>query len=348
MHRQSAPSQRQQGACNGQCQFSRDDNLLFCVTHNRFIDPLKHEQLGECSLDKCGFVVEREGRKLICMISGRTFEFELCEEGSHKYKWCTGVDNENLNVEFEDREEGDKDEMDEDKLNEKGSVNRGVRSSAKRKKKAKCEEGEEEELGGGSRSEEEDTDDEIEESGGNKRSGEKKKRKKKKKKKVSDYASEAMGRKKSVLDNVRENMVSIVSKLVDNISVSVSVHDKEEMVNAACHAYSIMRLKNPADLHKFPLGSFAALFFLICTKESLAPSGTVKLGKVKFPANFINPSKWSAFLNEVSTRALLSKKQLILRDIIKKYPEIVKIRNYNPFVIPPQAVLWEDLTSCKI
>lgn len=319
------------GKCDGSCDFMREGQLLFCDFHNRFIDSSKHELLRECSLDSCHFVVERDKGRLVCPVSGQLFGYEVSEETNYKYNWCTGIENQQLNGEKEEEEE----EHEEQEQQEMEQVNKRKGTELKKKNKDK-EEGEDEREEGEEEREEEDGE------------GEGRKKKKKRSKRIpTSRMDEASGRKKEILEHLRDSMLTTVYGVVNFITVNVSDATKEEMVHAACHAFSIMNNLNPPSLSMFPLKTFAALFFQICFDETLPVKGAICLSGVSFPTNFTNPAKWHGKLGEAKTRAL-SRKQLLLRDLVKIHPEIVQIKNYKPFIVPHQAFEWgKDLLNYK-
>lgn len=276
-----------EGACGWQCPFVREGPLLYCGYHDRFIDAQKHEQMKKCSLDSCEFMRPVDNGARICVVSGRLLDYDVSGEGSYKYQWCSGADNQAIGNGYDKK------------------IQREEEKDAKRK--SEC-------------------------------TG---KQSIKRPKPVS-YKDEMSGKQGDLLRRVRESMLRKVHELLDSITIGVSEERKSVMANAACHAYSIFRLKRPEVAHRIALRTFAALFFRICLDDQLPVRGSIKVPGVSFPFNFTKICDWAAKVGEAGTRAI-SRKQLMLRDVIKECPEIVQIENYNPFIIPPQAQSWEDL-----
>ena len=79
------------GDCDSGCMFERDGVVCYCKLHNRFINADVHT--AECS-SSCSFVRIDRGLN-VCILSGRTYDYELSDEGRHKYEACTGIENMN-------------------------------------------------------------------------------------------------------------------------------------------------------------------------------------------------------------------------------------------------------------
>ena len=79
------------GDCDAGCPFARDGIMCYCKTHNRFINMETH--CVECN-SACSFVRIERGLN-VCILSGRMYDYELSDEGRHKYEACTGVENMN-------------------------------------------------------------------------------------------------------------------------------------------------------------------------------------------------------------------------------------------------------------